>query len=110
MDTTSMDCITVDWLTMEATMTTKDQTMTDPMRIYWSTTIWTMMDQMMKEVWMSTDPATIEVRITTDPATIEVWMTTDLATIEVWMTRDLATMEVDNRTTKDPTAIDPETI
>jgi hypothetical protein len=37
-------------------------------------------------------------------------MTTDLATIEVWMTRDLATMEVDNRTAKDPTAIDPETI
>ena len=63
------------------------------MRIDWSTTIRTTLDQTTKEVWMSTDPAIIKVQITTDPATIEVWTTTDSAKIEVWMTRDLETME-----------------
>ena len=76
------------------TTTLENQTVTDPMRIDWRTTIWTTIDQTTKEVRMSTDPATIEVRITTDPETIEVWMTTDLAKIKVRMTRDLVTMAV----------------
>jgi hypothetical protein len=59
MDTTLMNCMKEDLLTVEAATTMEDQTMTDPMRIDWSTTIRTMMDQTMNEVWMSTDPATI---------------------------------------------------
>ena len=79
---------------MEMITTLENQTVTDPMRIDWRTTIRTTMDQTTKEVRMTTDPATIKVRITTDPATIEVWMSTDLAKIEVRMMRDLATMAV----------------
>ena len=85
---------TLDRSTMEMTTTLENQTVTDPMRIDWRTTIQTPMDQTTKEVCMSTDLVTIEVQITTDPATTEVWMTTDLAKFEARMTRDLATMAV----------------
>ena len=75
---------TSDWLMMKMTTALEDQTMTDPTRIAWRTTIRTTIDQTTKEVWMSTEVATIEVQITTDPKTIVVWMITDLEKIEVW--------------------------
>jgi hypothetical protein len=78
---------------MEMTTTLENQTVTDWMRIDW-TTIRTTMDQTTNEIRTLTDPATIKVQITKDPATTEVWMTTYLAKIEARMTRDLATMAV----------------
>ena len=46
---------------MKMTTTLENQTVIDPTRIDWRTTIRTTMDQTAKEVRMSTDPATIEV-------------------------------------------------